>query len=297
MALFWDIFDIDTKNEYVNIGKIIHIRFDAIYNIAWTAISIIIILIFMFLVIKLGNKLINKFVKRQIESQMRFSLDNKRAATIGAILKSILKYSVYFLGIAAIFNKITGGMSLTIAGIGSVAVGFGSQNIVKDVISGFFIVFEEQYSVGDSVTIDGKYSGTVESIGLRATQLKDVSGSTHIIPNGSIGVITNHSKDNMRVLVDIDIDYNANIDNAIEVINEACEEFMIDNEDIVEAPKAFGVTQLSDFGVTIRVVGKAKPSTQAKQEAILRKLIKDRLEENDIEIAHSKISFIKSQQV
>lgn len=297
MNILTSIFDVDGQTQTIKIGQYASIKLETIYNIIWKIVSVAIIILLMLIIIKIGNKLINKFVKRQIESQMRFSLEDKRAATIGEILKSILKYTVYFLGLAAIFDKMTGGISLTFAGIGGVAVGFGAQSIVKDIISGFFIVFEEQYSVGDNVTIDGKYSGIVQSIGLRSTQLNDFNGSTHIIPNGIIGVITNNSKSNMRVLVDVDIDYDADIDKAIEIINKTCEKFIVDNEDIVEEPKVFGVTQLKDLGITIRVVGKAKPSTQGTQEVKLRKLIKDDLDKNDVKLAYNKIQFLKSENV
>ncbi len=257
-------------------------------------IKIIIIIVIMSLLIKLGNAIINKIVKKQIESNTKFSLDEKKAYTFGSILKSILRYTVYFIGITAVLTVIFGPISITLASVGGVAIGFGAQTLVKDIINGLFILFENQFSVGDYVTL-GDFKGIVENIGLRTTVLKDFSGEVHILPNSTIAEVTNHSVADSRMLVDIEIAYEENIDEAIEIINKVCDDFKDSSENIVEAPKAAGVISLNESGVTIRVTGKAKAMTNWGLENDLRKRIKLALDKAEIEIPYPKTQLVNRQ--
>jgi moderate conductance mechanosensitive channel len=243
----------------------------------------------MYIAIKIGNRIIDKTVRNQ--KKFKFSLDDKKAKTIGAVLKSILRYTVYFLGIGFILTEVFGTISLTLASIGGVAIGFGSQSIVKDVINGFFILFEDQFAVGDYINIDSK-GGIVESIELRVTKLRDFNGDLHIIPNGMITQVTNHSRGDMRFLIDIDIAYEEDVDRAIEILQNTCDEFKINNENVVDGPKVAGVAALKDFGLTIRVVGKAKSMTQWENENKLRKELKLALDRAGIEIPYPKRKII-----
>lgn len=216
-------FKFDLNSGGINIGNI-HISAEQISNGVFKIIKILLILISMYLAVKIGSSIIHKFMESQRKSNLKFTLDEKRSKTLEAILKSVLRYTIYFIGIIAIISQIFGNIVLTFAGIGGVAVGFGAQSLIKDIINGFFILFEEQYSVGDYVHIDDK-SGIVESIELRVTKLRDFSGDVHIIPNGLISKVTNHSIGYQRFLVEIDIAYEEDIDKAIEVLNNMCENF------------------------------------------------------------------------
>ena len=258
-----------------------------IYTMAKDIFKIVVVIIVMWLSIEIVSKIINKTVEKQSVSELRFTLDERKSKTIGAVLKSILRYTVYFFGITAILTIIFGGISLTFAGIGGVAIGFGAQNLVKDIINGFFILFEDQFSVGDYINIE-ENGGIVESIELRVTKIRDFNGDLHIIPNGLITKVTNHSRGNMRILVDVDVDSDENIDKVIEVINVACEKFKKDKEDIVEGPKVMGITSLKENSVTIRIMGKAKTMKQWECEMSLRKEIKKALKAADIRIPYPR---------
>ena len=257
-------------------------------------LRILFILFLMYFTIKIGNRLINKFVQRQIKSNAIFSMDNQKALTIGEVLKSILKYMTYFIGGAMLLAKYFSGISVALASVGGFAVGFGAQSLVKDIINGFFVLFEDQYGVGDHITID-KYTGIVESIGIRTTVIRDFTGDIHLIPNGSIVQVTNHSRGNMRFIVDIDISYEEDIDNAIEVIKNVCENFEEENEDITDPIEVLGVNSLNASSVTIRVVGRSKPLAQWKMERELRKVIKLELDRKGIEIPYPKTEVIKKE--
>lgn len=256
-------------------------------------ISMILLIIVMFLIIKIGNKIIDKFVKNQINSKRSFSMDTQKALTVGAILKSSLKYIVYFSGAAIIIGSTFKVSAAVLSAVGFV-VGIGAQSLVKDIINGFFIIFEDQYGVGDHVTI-GVYSGIVENIGIRATTLKDFSGDIHNIPNGSVLEVTNHSRYDMRFIVDVEIAYEEDIDNTINIITNTCKKFQIKNsEDIRENIEVLGVISLNASGVTIRVVGKSKPLSQWKMERELRKEIKKSLDEAGIEIPYPKTQLVNN---
>lgn len=259
-------------------------------------ITVVIVIFLMFISIKIGNILISKFVKRQIENpNSRLTMSPQKAKTIGAVMHSILKYSVYFIGIAIILSDLFKGISLTFASIGGFAVGFGAQSLVQDLINGFFILFEDQYGVGDYVTI-GTFEGIIDSIGIRTTILKDFNGDLHLIPNGTIKTVTNHSRNNMRFIVDVSIAYEEDIDHAIDIIDKTCKEFQGEHkEDVPQPIDIWGVTNLGASGVNIRIVGFSIPMKQWSMERNLRKAIKEALDKEGIEIPYNKTQIIMKE--
>ncbi len=277
--------------DQLEIGKIIlNIGdFEIILNKGLKIISIIVI---MYLSINIGKYLIKKVVDKQVKSNAALSLDPQRAKTLGGVMRSILKYSVYFLGITTILSVLFGGISFTFASIGGVALGFGAQSLIKDFINGFFILFEDQFGIGDYVTI-GNFSGIVQTIGIRTTVIKDFNGDIHSIPNGIISEVTNHSRGNTRFIVDVDIAYEEDIDNAINAIKECCDKFQKEHDEFINEPmEVLGVSALAASSVTIRTIGRTKPLTQWKMENELRKAIKITLDKKGIEIPYPKTQLI-----
>ena len=271
----------------------ITISAETIASVIFKIIMIVIIFILMMIAIRIANKFIDRMVKNQIGSNHKFSMDEKKAKTIGILLKSLVKYSVYFLGITSMLSIVFGAISWAFASVGGVAVGLGAQSFIKDMINGIFILFEEQYSVGDYVTIDNS-KGIVKAIGLRTTELRDFNGDIYIIPNGSIQVIVNHSKGDMRVLVDIGIAYEADIELAISVINEVCSQYNQENPNITTPIEVLGVTALNDSNVNIRVIGETKPMKQWEAERELMKRIKLEFDKRGIEIPYNKVQVINN---
>jgi moderate conductance mechanosensitive channel len=278
--------DLNKIIEYLPLSK------ESFTNTINKVITIILILILMYAIVKIGNALIDKSVRRH--NKMKFSFDERKAKTAGEILKSILRYTVYFFGIISIFELFLGTITVTFAGIGGVAIGFASQSVIKDVINGFFILFEDHFSVGDFIDIDNK-AGIVESIELRITKLRDFNGDLHIIPNGQILKVTNHSRGNMRFIVDVNISTDSDIDRAIALINKTCEEFKEKNTNITDGPKVAGISGIVENITTIRVVGMAKPTKQGDCEMLLRKDIKDNLDKNKIGTSPRKIVAVKME--
>jgi len=251
-------------------------------------VSVIFIILCMYITIKVGNRIIRKIAKTQ--NNFRISLDEKRTKTLESLLCSILRYTVYFIGIGAIISVFINHFGVTFAGIGGVAIGLGAQSLIKDVLNGVFILFEQQYVVGDHVTIGDK-SGIVESLELRVTKIRDFNGDLHIVPNSMITNVTNHSRGDMRVAVDLDIAYDEDIDNAINVIKDSLEDFKKTNEEMVEGPDVAGAVSFTGRGVCIRVVGKAKPMTQWQCETELRTFLKKELDKKGIRFAQSLIDY------
>lgn len=259
------------------------------YYFGYNFVKIILILAAMYITVKVGNVIIRRGIEKH--QTFKFSLHERKSQTLIVVLQSILKYVVSFVGIIAIVGMF-GNVGLTLAGIGGVAVGFGSQSLIKDIINGFFILFEDQYSVGDNIDIDGK-SGIVESIGLRLTRIRDFNGDMHTIPNGSITMVTNHSRGDMRIMVDVDISRSAELDRATEVIEALGTRFCEENEDVVDCPRVLGISALKDTGITIRVIGSTKPQANAALEMKLRREVIDTLLKEKIDMPFAPTNLLK----
>jgi small conductance mechanosensitive channel len=148
------------------------------------------------------------------------------------------------------------------AGVVGLAIGFGAQSLVKDVITGFFIIFEDQFAVGDIVQI-GTYKGTVEEIGLRVTKLKSWTGEVHFIPNGTINQVTNFSLNNSIAVVDIGIAYASDIDKALDILRMTVLKNYETNVNMVKEPQVLGVQTISTSEITLRTTVECKPNMQA----------------------------------
>lgn len=260
---------------------------DKIASIMIRATKIILILIVAKIAIRLTNALIDKFIDSK--DKFKLKVDDSRISTAKGILKSIVRYTIYFVSftpIMAEFNIDIKGL-IAAAGIGGLAIGFGAQNLVRDIISGFFILFEDQFAVGDYIEIDGK-TGVVEEMALRITKIRDFSGDLHIIPNGSIDKVTNRCRGNMRAKVDMSIAYEENIERAIGVLNSASEKIKKESGDIIEGPIVLGVTNFGESDVVITIIAKVKPMSQWAVERLMRKRFKEIFDKEDIEIPYPK---------
>jgi small conductance mechanosensitive channel len=174
---------------------------------------------------------------------------------------------------------------LALGGLASVAVGLGAQSIIQDILTGAFILIEDQFSVGDVVKIEG-YSGTVESVGMRTTRIRSADGDLYIIPNGQIKIITNMSKGFNRAVVDVGISYNENIDRVIDLLTAELEKIYNDKliPGIIDCPQVLGVEQLADSSVVIRIKADCSVGENWNIERQLRRLIKNALDREGIEI-------------
>lgn len=255
---------------------------DKIYNFNWydigsSLLSSLLYLVVMLIIARLVYSLIVYFLRRVlVERKGNKILDERKAHTMFSLLKSVafylIAFSVIVHGLNHLFNFNTGAL-LASASILGVALGFGSQSLVKDMIAGFFILFEDQFSVSEYVEA-GDFSGIVEETGIRATRLRDWGGELHIIPNGSITTVTNFSRGKMRALVDVPVPYGENIDHIIEVMESVCQSVCAEfGEKIVEAPNVQGIVKFGEFNVVIRIVAFTRADEQWGLERELRRRI------------------------
>lgn len=252
--------------------------------------KVLFIIVFWKIMITILNKLIHKFFKLSPKLKM----DEKKSNTLTGLTKSIVKYTIYIIMIISVLNvlNIPTDSILAAAGLGGLAIGFGAQNLVKDVISGSFILFEDQYSVGDYVTIDTA-TGTVEDMGLRITKIRAFNGDLHIIPNGDIKKVINHSRGNSLAVIDVGITYEADLDKAIEILSTIGDEYYESNKDmLVEAPVVLGITNFGDSNVNIRMIARTVPLKHWSVEREIRKNVKGAFEKGGIEIPYPRRVYI-----
>ncbi len=177
-----------------------------------------------------------------------------------------------------------------LAGVGilGLAVGFGAQSLVKDIISGLFILLDDQYSKGDVVTVGG-VTGLVEDVGIRRTVLRDLDGIVHYIPNGEIAVASNFTQEYSRVNLNVGVSYSEDLDHVMRVIDRVGEEMAADpkwGQSLITPPKALRVDNLGDSGIDIKVVGDTKPIKQWEVMGELRKRLKKAFDDEGIEIPY-----------
>jgi len=263
-------------------------------HLASIFLKILAILFLACVVYKIGKVLIDRFFNAQI--QVKIGVDTRKINTLRALSHSILRYIVYFVtGLTVLGQFVDTTSILATAGIGGLAIGFGAQSLVKDVISGFFILFEDQYAVGDFVTI-GDTTGTVEEIGLRITKIRGFKGDLTIIPNGQIQKVVNYTRGNVLAVVDIGVPYETDIDKAIKVIEDVAKRYAQENENIVEQPQVLGVMDMGDSQITIRAVARTLPLKHWEVERELKKRIKEAFDENGIEIPYPRRVIIQSEK-
>ncbi|MCM3759271.1 mechanosensitive ion channel family protein [Alkalihalobacillus oceani] len=235
------------------------------------------------------------FIARSIGTRLirgTFSKMEKQKNMSAGRVQTLQKLSVNAFSYVLIFVFITIVISIfglnptgLIAGAGVVglAIGFGAQGLVSDVVTGFFLLLEKQIDVDDYVTAGG-VDGVVEEVGLRTTQIRGFDGTLHFIPNRDISSVSNHSRGNMRALVDISISYDDNIDHAIAVLQQACDRIAAEDPTIKEGPNVIGVQGLGDSDVVLRIIAKTENMAQWAVERKLRKELKEELDANNIEI-------------
>lgn len=212
----------------------------------------------------------------------------QRSATIGALLGSVSTFVVWTIAALMVLGEmgLDLGPLLAGAGIVGVAVGFGAQNLVRDFLSGIFMLIEDQYGVGDVIDV-GPASGLVEGVSLRTTRLRDVEGNVWHVPNGEISRVSNKSQQWSRALLDLQVAYATDTQLAGRLIKEVADATWQDpdwSEDILDEPELWGVEDLGADGVTIRLVVKTKALSQWKVARELRARIKARFDAEGIEI-------------
>lgn len=254
------------------------------FQILEKLIMIILIIIIASISVKLCNKLVDYIMLTKDNANKKFKIksNEKRSETLHKLIRSAIRYTIYFIAFFQILSTL--GINTTSivasAGIASVAIGFGAQSLVKDIISGFFIILEGQFDVGDEVKLYNQAAfiagGSVISLGLRSTKIRSGNGEIYFIPNGSINQVINYSLTYNLA----EVKFSIQIDETIEAIEERIQKVLdvANNNDkyhnfIYKNDKIHvnNIEQIADNILTLNIVGKAKVGKKQSVETMLRK--------------------------
>lgn len=260
---------------YVGIATLVVRQIDVL---AWTAVygTIILEIIGIFLLsgvaIEVANTILEDLILR---SESLNDLQKQRRLTIIPLFKSILKYLIYFTAGVTILKLIGIDPTPILAGAGilGLAVGFGAQNLINDIVCGFFILFENYYLVGDFIEV-GQASGFVESIDLRSTRIRHPNGQVYIMRNGEVKDIINFSKQYIYAVVEVGVSYESDLDLVYEVLEGLGKELKENYSEVLEPTLVEGVEKFGESELVIRTITKVKPGKHYRIERMLRKAIK-----------------------
>lgn len=254
------------------------------------AFNIVVILLFAWAVRKFGAELLSRFFHQTIRSDLYPTAADreKRITTLNSLVGAFMRIAVYVVAFIMIVGEIgiDTGPLLASAGVLGVALGFGAQNLIKDFVSGMFLIIENQYRVGDVVQL-GDVSGTVEAITIRTTVLRDLDGNVHHVPNGAIQITTNKTMDFGRINEDIVVDLDTDIEELAVIINDVGKELseLPGFKHKVTDPPHFSTVRGFNFGgIVVKIQGKTTPSEKWAVRSELYKRLKLAFKKHKIEV-------------
>lgn len=233
--------------------------------------------------------------KSIINRLLKLNQGKKKGQTVYKLLSSIGKYVIWFIAIILILEALNVQTApiLASAGVLGIAIGFGAQKIVQDMISGFFILFEETFLVGEVVEISG-FRGEVIEIGLRTTKLKSWDGILKVLNNGDISAVLNFSRYPSLAIIDFQVAYETDLKKLPELMESFIKEY--NHPSSTENLQFLGVTELADSGITCRLIGKTKPNDQHALTRDVRLALKEFLDSNNVDIPYPHIVIQQKNQ-
>lgn len=249
----------------------------------FAGIRIIVIFLLTRLIIRIVYKVIDRSLARQGTS--RLNMNPRRFVTIGELLKNVTSVVCNFVMILIVLSELNFDLAplLASAGVLGLAIGFGAQSLVKDVITGFFIILEDQFAVGDVIQT-GLFKGTVEMIGIRTTRVVSQTGEVFILPNGSISSVTNYSVSNALAVVDLPIKNERPLEETLDLMKEAIVNIQAMSPYMISAPNVLGIQSLNTSEYVVRIVAECLPNTKDKVESQIQMGVKRALENEESRI-------------
>jgi small conductance mechanosensitive channel len=239
-----------------------------------------------------------RFAGRLIDKIFELSrMESKRANTLRKLTHSIARYTIYFISALTLLINLGFDPLPVLAGAGilGLAIGFGAQNLVRDVITGFFLIFEGQLEVGDVVQINGRIEGTVEEIGLRVTKIREFNQRLHYIANGNITQVTNYNREKMRAIVHLTVPFECDMDRVNQTLEEVCRHIGKKHSSILLAPpEVMGVTRIDQHGVQFTVTALCDPEAYWKLERDMRREAVITLHQAGIPLAYPRSLLVSS---
>ena len=260
------------------------------YLVAWTrdrAPKLLVILVVSFIFVRLLASITRRIIAISEKRATGGFQHAQQVRTVAEVIRSLGIFLIFFFASMSLLKDVFNfniEPLLASAGVAGLAIGFGAQTVVKDVINGLFILMENQFQVGDTIRVAG-VTGNVEEIGIRRTSLRDNDGTLHIVPNGAIQIVSNMTRDWSQVTLAISVDYNESSDRVIQLLQQVVREFVSDPEfqpDVLSEPQVLGIERVRGQEVDYLIVAKVRPGKQFGVARELRRRIKASLEANKI---------------
>lgn len=271
------LYDLAEKEATTFVDKITN---DPIITLVIPLGELVLIILLGLLAIRVSNRIIDNLFSIRV-------MDTRRAHTLRKLIKSVIHYTIYFLLLFFLLLKL--GFDplpiLTGAGILGLAIGFGAQNLVKDFITGFFLIFERQLEVGDTVQINEQIKGTVEEVGLRTTKIREYNQRLHYIPNGRIIQVTNYNREKMRAIVHFVVSFDVDIEKLTATLEDVCH--LINKhygKILLEEATTSGITSIGPHGLQFTITALATPEEYFTVESNIRKETVLHLRKNGIQL-------------
>jgi small conductance mechanosensitive channel len=235
-------------------------------------------------------ELVNFLLEETLLTRAKLTAQQKqRRETMIPLFRSILAYAIYFVVAIVVLKEVGIDPTPVLAGAGIIglAVGLGAQNLINDVVSGFFILFEEHFLVGDFVK-SGEAEGVVESIDLRTTRIRDGAGRHHILRNGQIAELVNYSKEYTNAVVHVGVAYESDLNHVYSVLRDLGQKLFESRDDVLKPSEVKGVEEFGESELLIRIATRVAPGRHLDVERALRKLIKEAFDAHGIEIPYAR---------
>jgi small-conductance mechanosensitive channel len=241
----------------------------------------------------ISNLIIEKFF---VSTERSSELELQRQRTVMPLVKSFFKYAIYFIAFILILRAMNINPTTILAGAGivGIVVGLGAQSLINDIVSGFFILFENIYLVDDYIETETA-RGRVEGIDIRSTRIRDPNGQLHILRNGQLTKIINYSKGYTYAVVEVGVAYDSNLNQVYEVLRKAGEELKQTDPDVLEATQVQGLEKFGESELLIRTITRVKPGRHLEVSRQLRKMIKEAFDREGIEIPFARRVLIFKQ--
>ena len=244
-----------------------------------------------------GSRLIDRLL-RPLEGASDYPVKVQRARTLGPLMKSVTRYALAFMALMVTLREVGVDIRalLVSAGVLGLAVGLGAQSLIKDVITGFFILFEGLIAVGDVIEV-GSHVGTVESIGLRVTKLRMLNGAQRVIPNGELTQFANYNKGWARAVLDVTVAYDVDVRRALELLERLAREWGRETGLALEDPQAPGIVRFGDGELGLRLMVKVPADKRAEAEMELRRRIKETFDREGIQVPSAeRVVYLRAEK-
>ena len=261
-------------------------------------IDIALIFALAFLIVRITKGIVRRLIKKRGGAEE--SVRRRRMDTAGTLAISVVRYIAYFVAVAATIGEL--GLSdtmtsiLAAAGIGGVIIGIGAQSLISDIVNGFFMLFEDQYAVGDYISAGGA-TGTVEAIALRTTTIRSYTGELTTIPNGSIKGVTNYSRTDSLALIDMPIAYGEDAGRALALMEEEARAYKAELGDAAPGePEALGAVSAEGGAMALRLVMRVKPLEHWGVQRELTRRIAARFVKEGIRLPYTRVSIAEDEK-